>query len=500
MTVAQTIPISDIVQMTPGVIGAGGTAGLLSGLVLTQDPSIPPGFLFNAFAPGDAQSWFGQSAPEAVVAANYFPGILNGGQLPQVLLYAAYAETATPAGSYGAPLGALTLAQLKALAGTLIVTAGGEQFTSEAISLTAATSFQNAAELMTAGFTEPPFAVAYDAQRNRFTLLTTLAGPTANSTDVSGTLAAGVGLSQAAGAFIATVGSAPDTPTSAMNRAITLSVNWALFTTAWEPELSDRLLFSAWTSAQNFAFGYVGWDADAADLTPNNAASFGAQVMARPYQGTLPTYGGPDTAGAFMGYAASINYNVTNGRTTLAFRQFNAGTAPTCTTLANAKALRSNGYSYVGAYANSANTYTIAYNGQVSGAFLWLDTFINQIWLNRSLQQAEFETMLAYNSLPYNSDGYDALYMGGVTIIDQAVNAGVIRANVQLSPSQAMQVDQQAGRIISDVLQTRGWYLLVGPTGNVAQTEGERASPTFILWYSDGGSIQQLNVQSLAIV
>jgi Protein of unknown function (DUF3383) len=494
-----TIPISQIVQINPGVVTAGGAASLLSGVVLTQDASVPPGQPFTAFAATDAEDQFGPGTPEAIAGDNYFPGIVNGGQLPFNLIYARYALAATPAGSYGADLGALTLAELQALTGTLIVTTAALH-TSSSIDLSAATSFATAATIMTAAFTSPDFAITYDTQRNRFLLLTTATGLSATSTDVSGTLAASVGLSQASGAYIQTAGTVADTPASAMARLVTQTANWGTFTHAWAAVIDDRLAFAQWNSGENYQFLYVGWDTDAADLTPNNAMSFGAQVFAAPYQGTLPCYGTIATAAAYMGYAASINYQITNGRTTLAFRQFNAGTLAGVSDLSSANALLSNKYTYIGAYANAANNYTIAYNGKASGAFLWVDTYLDQIYLNRELQRAFFEAMLAYNSIPYNSDGYAELYQAGLDVIDAAVTSGIIRAGVTLSNSQAQIINTQAGRVIAPVVQTRGWYLLIGDSANIAQARQNRTSPAATLWYTDGGSIQQLNVQSIAII
>lgn len=494
-----TIPISQIAQVIPGVIGAGGAASRLVGVMLTQDTSIPPGQPQTFFTAASADSWFGSSTPEQSAADNYFPGIVNGGQLPYSLTYARYALTATPAGSFGASLGSLTLAQLQAFTGTLIVTTAALH-TSSTINLSTATSFADAATIMTAGFTSPDFAITYDTQRNRFLLLTTATGPSATSTDVSGTLAANVGLAQSAGAFIQLAGVAVDTPASAMNRLITQTTNWGSFTHAWSATLSDRLAFAQWNSGQNFQYWYLGWDTDAADLTPNNAASFGAQVLAAPYQGTTPVYGTVATAAAFMGYAASINYNITNGRTTLAFRQFNAGTPATVSDLTSANALLTNGYTYIGAYANAANQYTIAYNGKTSGSFLWSDTYLDQIYLNRELQRANFETLLAYPSIPYNSDGYAELYQGALPVIDAAVTSGIIRAGVTLTQSQIQQVNTAAGRNISGVLQTRGWYYLIGDPANVGQARQNRTSPAATLWWTDGGSVQQLNVNSVAII
>lgn len=495
-----TIPISQVVSILPGVIAGGGAASKLSGLVVTQDTSIPPGQIKSFFTAQDVANWFGPSSNEAAMAAQYFPGIVNGGQLPAEYKFSGYALAATPAGVFGAQLGSLTLAQLQAFSGTLIVTTDVLR-TSSTINLATATSFANAAELMTAGFTTPNFTISYDDTRGRFVLQTTGTGPSAVCSAITGTLASNVLLSAASGAYNVAAGFAADTPASAMNRILPLDGNWGTFTTSYAATLSDRLAYAAWNSGQNYQFLYIGWDTDSASIIPNNNASFGAQIDAAPYQGALATYGTHVQAGAYQGYAASINFNVPNGRTNLAFRQFNGAPPATATDLATANALLSNHYTYIGAYANAANNYTIAYNGDISGAFLWVDTYLDQIYLNRELQRSLFEAMLAYNSLPYNQDGYTGLYRAGVDVIDAAVTSGIIRAGVTLSQSQKQQINTQAGgRQIADVVSTRGWYLLIGDPANVAQARQNRTSPTAYLWYADGGSVQQLTVRSIAVI
>lgn len=495
-----TIPISQVVEILPGVIAGGGQASKLSGLVVTTDDSVAPGQVLNFFTADDISDWFGPSAPETVMGNMYFPGIVNAGQLPFVLKFARNVEAAAPAAVYGAQLGGMTLAQLQALpAGTLIVTTAALH-TSSSINLATATSFANAASLMTAGFTSPDFAITYDATRHRFLVETTATGAAATISAVTGTLATGVGLSAAAGAYLQATGVDIDTPATAMARVVTQDMNWGTFSTSYVADIDERTAYAAWNSGQGYQFLYWAWDTEAASIVPNNASSFGAEVFAQPYQGTVPVYGTYELVGAFMGYAACINFQIPNGRTNLAFRQFNGAPDATVSDLSVANALLSNHYTYLGAYANAANTYTVAYNGALSGAFLWVDTYLDQIYLNRELQRAFFEALMAYNSIPYNQDGYTMLYRAGVDVIDAALTSGIIRAAVPLSKSQQLQVDTQAGRQVSDVLQTRGWYLLIDDAANFAQVRQNRESPLAYLWYTDGGSIQRLTVRSIAVI
>ncbi|MGJ8491073.1 DUF3383 family protein, partial [Glaesserella parasuis] len=269
-------------------------------------------------------------------------------------------------------------AQLKTFTGTLSVTTTA-QFTSSSINLSAATDFANAASIMTAAFTTPNFAITYDATRGRFLLKTTATGATAAVSAVTGTLATNVGLSAAAGAQTQN-GVDADTPASAMSRVVTLDTNWGCFTTSWAAVLADRQAFAVWNRGQNSDFLYVSYDMDAASIVANNAASFGAIAFATPYQGTMPVYGDIGDASLALAWAASVNFNVVNGRATAAFRQSAAGITPKVTDLATANALLSNNYSYYGAYANAANNYSILYNGKVSGQYLWSDTYIDQIY------------------------------------------------------------------------------------------------------------------------
>lgn len=492
-----SIPISQIVEVNPNVIGAGGAQTSLDGMLITQSTAVPAGQLQVFFTEQDVADFFGASSDEYAAAQVYFAGILGGGQQPGSLTFGRFVAADAPAMVIGSKLG-LTLSQLQALPpGTLTVTTDTAR-TSSAINLSGATSFANAATLMTAGFTTPNFTIGYDAPRGRFVLATTGTGDTATVSAITGTLATGVGLSAAAGAFVQQ-GVEADSEDTAMTRTANLSGNWGVFSTVWAADEDERLGFATWTSAQDFQFIYASWDADPADLTANNPASFGAIVHSTPYQGTVPVYGGLADAALTLSWAASTNYDMIEGRSALAFRQPVAAVAASVNTLADANALLSNGYTYLGDYASTANRYSILYNGSISGQFEWADTFLGQIWLRRTLQQALFETLLAYKTLPYNADGYNAIYQGAQGTVEQALQNGVIRRGVTLSASQQAEVNRAAGIPIADQVSTLGWYLQVAdPLSTTVRTE--RGSPTVNFWYADGGSIQKIVVSATTIL
>lgn len=492
------IPISQIVQINPRVVSAGGGQGSLDGLLLTRNTAVAPSIPLMFYQASDVADFFGATSPEAGAATVYFGGVVGGGQQPGSLLFARHAETAAPASIYGASL-SLTLAQLQQLAGDLVITTGIVH-EADSVTLAAASSFENAAVILSAAFDDPDFSITYDAERRRFLVNTAVTGAAAVvAGPATGSLSTALGLSADAGAQVQRVGVAADVPATAMDRVTAATSSWATFSTVWQNDMAGRMAYAEWTAAQNSQFLYVAFDQDPGDLTPNNGASFGTMARDVPFAGTLPVFGTVNHAAAVMAWAAATNFRAREGRNALAFRQPVSVVLPAVDSLADANALLSNGYTYIGSYASTANTYTVFYNGAVGGQFLWSDTFLGQLWLRRVLQQALFETLLAYPALPYNQDGYNAIYQGCMDVVTQALQTGVIRAGVDLSASQKAQINTQAGVDVATTVENLGWYLQVAdPISTTVRTE--RGSPAINFWYCDGGSIQKLVVSSTTVL
>jgi uncharacterized protein YcgL (UPF0745 family) len=77
------------------------------------------------------------------------------------------------------------------------------------------------------------------------------------------------------------------------------------------------------------------------------------------------------------------------------------------------------------------------------------------------------------------------------------LNFGAIRTDVPLSESQAAQVNTAAGLKVDTTINTQGYYLQILPAS--AQVRQNRQSPPMTLWYTDGGSIQYINLASIDI-
>lgn len=492
---AASIPASNIVNVIPGVISAGGTGLDMVGLFLTNSVRAPYGLPLS-FASADAvAAYFGPTSDEALRAATYFNGYVNSFIKPAFLRFAAYATAARAAWLRGGTLG-LTLAQLQALTGVLTLTVNGTAYTSSTINLSAATSFSNAASLIQAAFTTPPFTVTYDATAGAFLLTSNTTGTGSTITAATGTLAAPLNLTLATGAIVSP-GAAVDVPATAMAALVAQTQDFVSFSTLFLPSDADILAFARWTSGEGNRFLYVPWLTPAAAVGNSDTTSPARVADSEQLSGTAFIYSpSADKAAFVMGYVASIDFNRTNGRTTAAFRRATGLTADV-TNETIAQNLLANGYSFYGSYATANDAFTWLYNGQVSGEFGWIDSYINQIWLNNAFQLSLMAFLRDIGQIPYNDDGYELIGAGIQTDIDNAVDFGAIRAGVTLTESQRVQVNSLAGQDIGDILFTRGWYLSVRDPGGAARAA--RQSPVCTFFYTDGQSVQRINLSSLMV-
>lgn len=492
-----SIPASNIVRVTPGVIAAGGAALALNGVILTADTSIPIGVV-QSFPSADAVgTWFGSSSNEKAMADVYFVGRNNATIAPAALLFAQYNAAAVSGYLRSGSFSAITLTQLKAITpGTLTITVGGVANTSASINLTGATSFSNAATIIQAAFTTPAFSVTYDALRQAFLFTSTATGAAATVIYATGAISAALLLTQATGATLSQ-GTAIRTPAQVMDSVALATLNWGLFTTVFEPITADKLLFAAWTNSKQNRFAYVAWDTSATAYANPDTASFMYQVKLAGYSGIVGVYNDYKHAAFVLGCAASIDFNRTNGRITFAFKYL-SGLMPSVTDETIATNLETNGYNFIGQYATANDGFTFFYPGSVSGPYKFLDAYVNEIYFNSQLQLSLMLLLLQMNFIPYNDQGYTLIKAACMDPINQMINFGGIQSGVTLSALQIAAVNNQAGVKIDTALSQRGWYLQV--LDATAQVRGNRQSPPCTLWYMDGGSVQRINLASIVVL
>ncbi len=505
-----SIPAKQLVQVIPGVIGVGGASLALNGLILTTSIAVPIGSIEQFSDAVAVSDHFGPESAEYGLAAIYFAGFDGSTQKPANLLFSQYPIASVAAYLRSANLEAMTLAQLTAITpGIMTVTVDGVLKTSSSINLSAATSFSNAATIITAAFTTGP-VFAFDAQLSSFIAVSPTTGAASTITFAAGAIATALSLTQATGAVLSQ-GAIAYTPANAMNNIIAKALNWAAFMTVFEPILADKLAFATWTSQQQDRFGYACWDTDVTGSQGGNTTAFGPQVKILGLSGSIPFNADPAQAAALgvtmasivrplaafcLGYMASLDFEATNGRTTFAYRG-QGGLVAGVADSTIADNLIANGYNFYGDYATSQQSFRFMQTGIVSGRFEWLDSFANEIKLNADFQQVLMDFLVASGSVPYNQFGYSSIESVLQTPINDALDFGSIRAGVTLTGAQIVAVNSMAGTKIDTVLSTRGWYLQIKDPGGVVRAA--RGTPDMTFFYMDGGSIQQMKLASLLV-
>lgn len=491
-----TIPASDIVVVNPGVVGSGGNPLALNGVILSKNVLLPTAAV-RSFASADAvKAFFGAASAEYAIAQVYFLGFDNSTIKPGTLYFAPYLDADRAAWLQSGNLSALSLTDLQALTGVLTVTIDGVAKTSSTINLSAASSFSNAASLIDSGFTAGDVAVTWNPVNSTFLFTSPTTGEASTMSFATGTLSAGLMLTSATGAILSQ-GADTDTPATAMDAVKAATQNWVDFMTMWEPLIADKEAFAVWTNAQNQRFMYVCWDTDAQAIVNGSTTCFGAVAKSLQYDGVVPVYNTKELAAFMLGTVASIDFSRLNGRITSAFKS-QSGFVPTVTDQQIAANLLENGYSFYGAYATANDQFNFLYNGQMSGKWSWVDTFVDQVYLNAQFQLALLSLLTTVKSIPYNESGYSLIRAAMIDPISQALNFGSIRAGITMSAQQKAVVNQAAGMDVSTIIEQQGYFLQILDPG--AQVRGNRGTPVINFWYTDGGAVQKITVASIDIM
>lgn len=487
-----TIPVSQIVQVNPGVLTAAGAAVDLNGLMLTNSKYPPIGSAPGFAQADDVGAYFGGASQEKSLADIYFAGFDGSTKNPGLLYFAQYPMAPVSAYLRSGSLASMTLAQLKLLTGSLTIVIDGTAKTAPTVNLSTATSFSAAAGLLATALSVP---VTYDSTKSAFIISSSTSGASSTIDFATGTLAADLLLTSATGAVISQ-GAIAAVAATFMEGLLRTTQNWAAFMTLWEPLTADKTAFSVWANSKSDRFAYVGWDTDVNAKVAGNTTTWGYYLQSTETNGSLPIFGNATHAAFALAWAAALDFDRLNGRATLAFRS-QGGLAASVSDATDASNLILNGYNYYGAYATAKENYLFMYPGSVSGKWLWGDTYMNEIWLNANLQNAMIKLLKAVGSIPYNAAGYALVEAACADPINAAVNFGAIRVGTTLSASQAAQIQNLIGSDVSASIIAKGYYLQIVPA--TAGIRVARSSPSMTLLYADGGSIQKLTLASIAI-
>lgn len=146
-----SIPASQLVNVIPSVLGAGGNPLSLNAVFLSPSVELPANRVVPFASQADVAAYFGPSSDEAAEATVYFDGYNGATSLPGTLYFALLNAADVAAFVRGASVAALTLSQIQALSGVITITINGDVVVTPSVNLSGATSRSNAAALITTG-------------------------------------------------------------------------------------------------------------------------------------------------------------------------------------------------------------------------------------------------------------------------------------------------------------------------------------------------------------
>ncbi|KAB1581157.1 DUF3383 family protein [Serratia marcescens] len=493
------IPLSRDFRIKPGVVSAAGTALDMFGLLLSNSELLPTGKVLAFSGTTAVQDYFGADSDECRAASVYFPGYSNSTVTPATLLIAR-CTTVSAGGVAGwcrsGSFKGESLDTLKLVNGTITLDIDGTPVTSSTINLSTANSFSSAATMIQTAI-GGQVAVSWLPIQQCFVITSIILGAESAVGLATGSAAIGLKLTTETGA-VASAGAEQEPVPAVMNKIINISQDWALFTTTFTPDDETNIAFGQWVSQTDYRFGYVMHDDSQAAITPSSEDCIAFKVtVTENCENVMPVYGDYRHAMTALAYMASLDFNRLNGRVSYKYRDF-TGVAPNVSDGDTADALKSNGYSFFGVYGANRVVKNYTADGNISGKFLWLDSFVSQVWINANLLGSFAELFTQNESYPFSAAGYAAIQTAVIDVAGRAKDFGAIRTGVTLDKAQLKVVNDAVGRDISSALFSDGWFMYIPEQSGSSRTE--RHLDGAIFYYVDGQLIQSIAMSSTDIL
>lgn len=486
-----SINASKIVSFSPRVVGAGAQDLETNGLVLTESDLIQADKLYASYASADAvANVFGAGSREHELAQVYFAGYVNKRKVPSELCFGRVVREDAPAWLRSGPVGDMD--DMK-VAGSLTIAVDGIEKTVDVDFTSCVTQSDIAVALADA---IGDVTAEYNAVMKKFIVKTVSVGADAKITVATGDVADVIGLSEDAGAIVS-VGAVAMTAAETMRRIVGQFRNFVTFFTAYDAEDEENLELAKWVSG-NYGYVFLVHTTEANALVAESSADIASQIKAKGYQYSAAIWGGAEMAAFVAGAFASVAWERNNAVITAAFKR-SALVSPNVTSDDEFDALNNKGYSFIGNFACRNSEFNVAYQGMtVYGDFKFLDTLINDIWLNSKVQTNVFFGLQQMDSVPYNEQGYASVKAWMLDAMEAGLKNGVIRAGVTLNETQKDTLFNALGDDYSAELYQNGFVILVLDPG--AQVRQGRGSPETYYVYTSGGSIHCVHGEAIVVL
>lgn len=501
------MPISQskYVAITSGIGGASAASRKDLGLRLfTTNALFPLNTVLEFTSAADVSNFAGATSQEAKIAAAYFGWVSKSVNTPRKISFCGASLTAA------APFLRSTQ-EVKALSsfteitnGALVLSMGGSSYTVSSLNFSSATSYADIASALqtgvranTAGGTLWTAAtVTYNAETASFKLtggatgenIITFATTPASGTDISGL----IGWSEDTAPILSN-GTDAATLTDILNTSVELSDNFASYSFIGFSLTADSISeIGTWNDNQNYLFMYCG-DVGASYTAIINAAAAhqGMAINYQPFNDVLPAYLMPATI------LAATDYSNVNGTVNYMFQQF-----PSQAVTVDTNAL-----------ANTLDPLHINYNGQTQKAGQKIEfyqdgyladgtdiaVYANEIWLKDAMLTECLNLEIAVEKIPANVDGLAQIQATLQSVIDEALNNGVIMPGKELTNTQKAYITQITGDNTAwQRVQLNGYVLTVELSQQVINGATKYIAE-YTLVYSKGDSIRKIEGRHILI-
>ena len=499
-----TIPASHIVRVEPRVITGGSNDLEMNGLIFSHNPIISADKLVLEF--GSASSvgnYFGLDSDEYAASITFFAGYVNKTSAPRSFFVARRIDDDISGWLRSAPYRG-TVQSLQAVTdGAMVITIDNTTYSLSGLDFGAIPSFSEAAQVLQTALEAEisGVTVSYSSLNASFTITSPTVGDNSmvgyGESPASGEdLSVILGLTLAAGA-IKSSGSGSLSVDAQMAATRRRSENWVTFTTLWEADADEMLLWAKWAT-ENYGWLYVPYTTDPNTPLQDSVSDPASILKNSGYEYYAAVFGTVEYALFIMGAIASISWLRTNGTITLAFKR-SEGLAAFVTDKNEAEALEAKNCNYFGNFSTRNAEFVFLYPGCLGpGQYRFIDPYINSIWLNNRLQVALLDGLARAGRVPYNERGYTMIRAWMQDPVNQALNNGAIEIGVELSEAQKTELFNEAGQDISSDLAITGYFIQVLDPG--APVRAQRESPVVNFFYTYGGSVHRIEVASTAVL
>jgi len=281
------------------------------------------------------------------------------------------------------------------------------------------------------------------------------------------------------------------TITENLNTSIDIDNNFTtfLFTPAFS--IDSKVEVAQWTQLQNFRYMFV------------TSTSY---AQAQAHYDALNLYGGvcvtieSNVDGQYhemipASIAATTDYTKPNSVKNYMYQPF-AGATPTITTTEQSNFLDSIKINYYGQTQASGQELSFYQKGFLMGGSTsaqYINVFINESWFKSSISSELLNLQIALEQIPYNAIGVAQVTTVIQSVIDEALNNGVISANKPLTTTQILYI----GQISNDEnayrqVQSIGYWLDVSLASKV-ENSVTIYSIDYTLIYAKSDSVSVIN-------